>query len=286
MPRAPSSPRRHLAVWFPFLPTDRQAWPVVRREGRSAAASPEAVPDAPPEALVARVGGALRLAAVTAETLAQGLTPGLTLADARARAPGLRVADHAPEGDALELGRILADFGRFSPMAALDPPHGLVLDVTGCAHLFGGEAGLVAAVTAGGARRGLATRTALARTPETARALARFGPGGIVAPGGDAAAVAGLPVAALELDPRDLQALRRAGLRTVGDVDRRPRAALAARFGASLPDEDFDTLGGLVTASAGQVPAVGDNVEVDGFRFQVLEADDRRVHLLHLDTPA
>ena len=178
----------------------------------------------------------MRLAAVTAETLALGLTPGLTLADARARAPGLRVADHEPQGDALELGRILADFGRFSPMVALDPPHGLVLDVTGCAHLFGGEAGLVAAVAARGARRGLATRTALARTPETARALARFGPGGIVAPGGDAAAVAGLPVAALELDPRDLQALRRAGLRTVGDVDRRPRAALAARFGAGLPD--------------------------------------------------
>ncbi len=65
-----------------------------------------------------------------------------------------------------------------------------------------------------------------------------------------------------------------------------PIAEFNARFGASLPDEDFDTLGGLVTASAGQVPAVGDNVEVDGFRFQVLEADDRRVHLLHLDTPA
>ncbi|MBX3725991.1 MAG: CBS domain-containing protein [Xanthomonadales bacterium] len=65
-----------------------------------------------------------------------------------------------------------------------------------------------------------------------------------------------------------------------------PIAEFNVRFGASLSDEDFDTLGGLVTASAGQVPAVGDSVEVQGFRFQVLEADDRRVHLLHLDTPA
>ncbi|MFN7237160.1 MAG: DNA polymerase Y family protein [Brevundimonas sp.] len=241
MPRAPSSPRRHLAVWFPFLPTDRRA----RRSVAPAGAPPEAGSAAPPEALVQRVGGAVRLASVTAETLALGLTPGLTLADARARSPGLRVADHTPEDDALELGRILADFGRFSPMVALDPPHGLALDVTGCAHLFGGEAGLVAAVTARAAHWRLATRTALARTPETARALARFGPGGIVAPGGDAAAGAGLPTAALELDPRDLQALRRAGLRTVGDVDRRPHAALAARFGASLPDR-LDRLTGRI----------------------------------------
>jgi protein ImuB len=192
-----------------------------------------------------RVGGALRLAAVTAGTLARGLTPGLTLADARARAPDLRVADHDPAADAAALDRLLADFGRFSPMVALDPPHGLVLDVTGCAHLFGGEAGLVAAVAARGARWRLTTRTALARTPRTARALARFGPGGIVAPGGDAAAVARLPAAALELEPRDLLALRRAGLTTVGEVDRRPRAALAARFGAILPDR-LDQLTGRV----------------------------------------
>jgi protein ImuB len=182
---------------------------------------------------------------VTAETLAQGLTPGLTLADARARAPGLRVADHDPAGDAAALDRILADFGRFSPMVALDPPHGLALDVTGCAHLFGGEAGLVAAVAARSARWRLTARTALARTPQTARALARFGPGGIVAPGGDAAAVAALPAAALELDPRDLQALRRAGLTTVGAVDRRPRAALAARFGPGLPVR-LDQLAGRI----------------------------------------
>ncbi|WP_374389296.1 DNA polymerase Y family protein [Brevundimonas sp.] len=210
-------------MWFPFLPTDR----LRREEGRCDASAEAAV------VLVEKVKGALRLAAVDPQALALGLAPGMTLADARARAPDIRVVVHRPEADAALLKRVLLDFGRFTPMAATDGPDGLALDVTGCAHLFGGEAGLVEAVEARARGIGLAVRTAMAGAPEAARALTRFGRGGIHEGQGQRAALRRLPVAALELSDKDTQALSRAGLKTLAQLDDRPSAPITARFGAA-----------------------------------------------------
>jgi len=185
--------------------------------------------------LVEKVRGALRLAALSPAACALGLTRGMTLADAQARTPALCTVVHRPDADAALLRQVLEDFGRFTPMAATDGEDALILDITGCTHLFGGEAGLVRAVEGRAGRIGLSVRTALAGTPQAARALARFGPGGVVVPGQDRAAVRALPIAALELDEKEHQALTRAGLRTLGDLDDRPTAPLAARFGAELP---------------------------------------------------
>lgn len=218
-----SNGRRYLAVWFPFLPTDR-----LRREERRSDASAEAA-----TVLVEKVKGALRLAAVDPRALGLGLSPGMTLADARARAPDIRVVAHRPEADAALLKRVLLDFGRFTPMATTDGSDGLTLDVTGCAHLFGGETGLVKAVEARARGIGLAVRTAMAGAPEAARALARFGGGGIHAGEGQRAALRRLPVAALELSDKETQALSRAGLKTLAQLDDRPTAPIAARFGAA-----------------------------------------------------
>lgn len=216
-----------------------------------------------PFALVDKAANALRVAALDAEALALGLTPGMTLADARAQVPHLEAWPHEATGDAALLERVLDAFSRFSPMAALDEPHGLVLDVTGCAHLFGGETGLVKTAAGLAGRLGLQSRLALARTPQTARALARFGHGGIVTEGGDRATARCLPVAALELAPAETQALRRAGLRTMGDVDDRPRAALAARFGAGFSSH-LDRILGLedarITPVRPPAPVVADRV--------------------------
>ncbi|MFA4950669.1 DNA polymerase Y family protein [Brevundimonas sp.] len=225
------SPRRYLAVWFPFLSSDRLG----REEARQGFAEPGE--RAPPDAvvLVEKVRGALRLAALNLEACALGLTRGMTLADAQARTPALRTVVHRPDADAALLTQVLEDFGRFTPMAAIDGDDALILDVTGCTHLFGNEAGLVRAVEMRAALIGLSVRTALAGTPQAARALARFGRGGILEGGQDAAAVRALPIAALELDEREHQALNRAGLRTLGDLDDRPTASLAARFGTDLP---------------------------------------------------
>ncbi|HEY4586923.1 MAG TPA: DNA polymerase Y family protein, partial [Brevundimonas sp.] len=224
-PSAP--PRRYLAVWFPWLPSDR-----LRRQEQRDDTQPE---DAPPVVLAEKIKGALRLAAVDPVAARAGLTPGLALADARARTSALRVVAHRPDLDDALLTRVLEDFGRFTPMIALDPPHGLMLDVTGCAHLFGGETDLTRTVQARAERAGLKIRCALASTPQVARALARFGPGGRFEPGQDRAAARCLSVAALELPEKEEQALRRAGLKRLADLDDWPRAPLAARFGADFP---------------------------------------------------
>ena len=200
----------------------------MRREEGQADSSAE-----PATVLVEKVKGALRLAAANVQALALGLSPGMTLADARARAPDIWVVAHRPEADAALLKRVLLDFGRFTPMAATDGADGLTLDVTGCSHLFGGEEGLVRSVVARARGVGLAVRLALAGTPETARALARFGRGGIYEGEGQSQALRHLPVAALELSDKETQALSRAGLKTLAHLADRPTAPIAARFGVA-----------------------------------------------------
>ena len=225
----PSSPAqcksRYLALWFAFLPADRLA-----RQNR---ASPEQA--RPASVFIEKQRGALRLVAVSREALAQGLEPGLTLADARARVPALVAVEADPAADRALLERI-ADFcDRYTPLVALDGQDGLVLDITGCAHLFGGEAALREHLCARCQKAGVQVASAIASTPDAARALARYGGGGIVASGLEPAAVAPLSVMALGIDRQSVLALERAGLATLGDLAARPRAPLAARFGSDLP---------------------------------------------------
>lgn len=260
-----SNRRRYLAAWFPWLPADRLA------SLETCGVTPEHAADAP-LVLVEKVKGAMRLHAVDPDAARQGLSAGLTLADARARAPVLRVIAAQTEADQAFLARMLDDFDRFSPAIALDPPDGLVLDVTGCAHLFGGEAGLIQAVQSRANRLGLHSRCALASTPQAARALGRFGQGGVFLPENERSAIRRLPVAALELEEREDQALRRAGLKRLGDLDDRPRAPLAARFGTVFPARLARVLGDedvRITSHRPAPPIVADRVF-----FEPVSADE------------
>lgn len=163
-----------------------------------------------------------------------GLEPGLPLASARALCPDLTVADDDPAAD-LALLEAIADWcDRFTPLVALDEPHGLLLDISGCSHLFGGEAALMQSVCEGLSRQGFAVSAAIAATACCARALRRVRHGNIVSDGGEARAVAALPVFALGADEASIRALRRAGLKTVGDVAARPPSEITARFGAGF----------------------------------------------------
>ena len=172
--------------------------------------------------------------------LALGLLPGLTLADARARVPELVTADLDPAADHRLLERLADDADRWSPLVALDPPHGLLLDITGCAHLWGDETALRNAIGERLHRHGLTPRIAIAGTPDCARALARFARRphiahrGIVPPGREADAVRALPIAALELPEEAATALIRAGLKTIGQLAERPTLPFTARFGDAL----------------------------------------------------
>jgi len=228
-------PRRYLAMWFPFLPTDR-----LRREGRVPASGG---PAEAPVVVFAAVRNALRIVDYDQRALALGLTRDLTLADARARIPSLLAIEAKPEADAALLGRLAAFCDRFTPLVALDEPHGLILDITGCAHLFGGEASLQAVIGRWMQAGGLKHRFAIAGTPEAAHALARFGGGGIVPTEEDEARLRPLPVAALELSAETVIALSRAGLKTLADLADRPSVTLSARFGGELVTKLRRTLG-------------------------------------------
>jgi len=228
-------PRRYLALWLPFLPTDRLKRPISRQPD---AGSPEQ-----PVVLVGREHNALKLVDCDPRAIALGLTRGLTLADARARIPALLALPAQPEADCAFLDRLAAYCDRFTPLVALDPPHGLMLDITGCAHLFGGEAALMALIGRRMAAAGLGHRAAIAGTPEAAHALSRFGRGGVTAPGEDEAAIRPLPIAALVLPAEAVIALSRAGLKTVSDLAERPSATLSARFGEALVARLRRTLG-------------------------------------------
>jgi protein ImuB len=172
---------------------------------------------------------ALRLVAVDQAARSLGLEPGMTLADARARVPELQAVDCDSAGDRAWLERLADGAVRYTPMVALDAPDGLILDVTGSAHLFGGEQGLAADVEARMAKLRMTIRLAFAGTPRAAHALARYQ----ALPAKDeAAALRRLPVAALELGTEATQGLIRAGLKTIGELSRRSMAAIAARFGA------------------------------------------------------
>ncbi|WP_366518501.1 DNA polymerase Y family protein [Bradyrhizobium sp.] len=184
--------------------------------------------------MVARQNNALLIDALDETAMRAGLSIGLPLANARAICPELTVFDADAAADRKTLGDIADWCDRFTPLVALDPPHGLFLDITGCAHLFGGERALLQAASGALARQGFAVSAAIARTPVCARTLTRQASGIIIADGEEAAAVGPLPVSALGADEAITGGLRRAGLKTIGDVAARGRHEITARFGAGF----------------------------------------------------
>ena len=220
--------RRVISVWLPRWPIDR-----LRRARRPAALPSRRPPAEPlPFALTAPGRHGTVLAAVNRQAEAEGLAPGMRLADARALLPRLAAAEARPAEDRRGLERLALWCNRFTPCCAVDGADGLLLDITGADHLFGGEAAMAAEVEARLAGLGFEARAGLADTPGAAWALARFGGEDrrIAAPGGTLAALVPLPVEALRIAPEDARLLRRLGLATIGAVDALPRASLARRF--------------------------------------------------------
>ncbi|MFQ5985389.1 MAG: DUF6504 family protein [Alphaproteobacteria bacterium] len=250
--------RRVVSLWLPYWPTERLARRLCRRQS----GKPHSPASAEPLVLVAGGRGGLTLAAVGPAAEAEGLRPGLPLADARALCPGLKAHAMDPVGDVRALAALADWCLRFTPWVALDGAQGLWLDVTGCAHLFGGERALIDRLVGGLERFGLTARAALAETPGAAHAAARFlttarAPWAVVPRGGVGEALAPLPVAALRLAPCAAAELERLGLKRVKDLGMLPRAPLAARFGEEVVrrlDEALGRVGEPISPRRAPVP--------------------------------
>ena len=188
-----------------------------------------------PFATVADAAGRRLLAAVNPAAAAAGLATGMPLADALAFLPSLATAPAQPAEDATALRRLVEWCGRCSPWTAPDGTDGVLIEITGSAHLWGGEAALAADLLSRLDRWRVATRIAIADTIGAAWAMARFAEAGrnlvILTPGDCRNALAPLPIAALRLDATTVQELRRVGLKRVGDLYAMPRDVLTRRFG-------------------------------------------------------
>ncbi len=228
---------RYLSLFLPSLATDR----IVRQEKPTKRSAPNGI------ATILKVKNAQILAGVDAAAAGRGVRPGMALADARAVFPGLRCFAADAIAEAATLAAIADWCRRFTPLAGLDPPDGVMLDITGAAHLFGGETKLLGEAETRLAALGFAALGGIGPTPEAAWALARFGKECLVPPDCTEQEIirrlGALPLAALRIEENTLAELAQAGLRRIDDVLLRPRAPLAARFGAAL-FEKLDALTG------------------------------------------
>ena len=157
--------RRILSLWFPRLGAERCL--------RLARGLPPV-----PFAVVGDVKNAQVLVSLSRLAEEAGLTPGQPLRDAHAMCPGLETRLQNRDLDASFLGVLRRWAGKFSPWVAEESPDGLVIDLTGCAHLFGGEEALISEVEADCADLGVSVRVGIADTVGAAWALARFAGGG------------------------------------------------------------------------------------------------------------
>lgn len=179
---------------------------------------------------------------------ARGVKPGMTLAHARALLPtDALIAPFTPEQDRAALSRLARWALRFAPVVTPDPPNGLLLDIAGCAHLYGGEERMLEAVLGSLKALGLYARGAIASTFGCAWALARFGDGRrtIVPQDREEEALAPLPVAALRVAPEVVLSLAEVGVGSIGELLSLPRGALPARFGCELGQRLDQAIGRL-----------------------------------------
>ena len=201
-----------------------------------------------------------RIAALDEQAEALKLRPGMGIADARAMHPSIDVVEAEPEADR-RLLEALADWcDRYTPLVAIDGADGLYLDITGCAHLFGGEEAMLDELLCRLSDQGFDARAGLGSTPGVAWAAARFGLPPVVA-GEEAMTLAPLPLSALRLDREVRTSLESVGLRTVGSILAAPRAPLARRFGKTLITRLDQALGRVEEAITPRLPVAALSAE-------------------------
>lgn len=169
----------------------------------------------------------MRLIALSPMAAELGLQCGMGLADARGQVSDLISLPHDGDADADLLTRITRYCVTYTPSVMAKPPCAILLDITGCTHLYGGQDALKSSIAQSFAKRGFTVQIGASHTPNAAYALAKYGGDGR----GDIKDVRDLPIEALEIEEQARVALRRAGFRNIGDLAHLPRAPLAARFG-------------------------------------------------------
>ncbi|MDE0149911.1 MAG: hypothetical protein OXM58_16215 [Rhodospirillaceae bacterium] len=260
--RSGAAGRRILYCWLPCFATDR----IARRRPALAVR---------PVAIVRHDRGRRIAVAVNGPAGRSGVRPGQSLADARSLCPALKAVEADPAADSRLLLHLARWCTRYTPWVAPeapaedDPPApaqsetALLLDISGCAHLAGGEEMLSGNLANRLEDFGFTVRCAVADTPGAARAWARHGDPlhPVIPEGAQADWLKPLPAAALRLRDADAETLTRLGIATVGDLMALPRAAVANRFPAGRAAgvlERLDRVLGIAPESIAPLPPPAD----------------------------
>lgn len=223
--------KRYAVIWFPYLVPDRLA---SRRPELRGQVYVSSLPER----------GRLIIQSASVAAVAKGIHPGMILASARAVNPDLMALDHDPDLPATLLTALAEWCMRFTPITATDCPDGLILDISGCAHLWGGEGPYLREIARRLGRLGYHTRVAVADTIGSAWALSRYGQNGDIAPTEkQKEAIAPLPVAALRLSEALRERLDKLGLFEIGNLLSIPYPSLKKRFGTELVQRLGQALG-------------------------------------------
>jgi len=231
---------RIVSVWL-------RAWPITRLlRAQATSASPvdrqtrHRFDPARPLVLVSPGKGGQRIVCLNKAARAGGLSLGELLSNARSKVLDLQVCDADPTADADALRKLALWAMQYAPLVSVwdeaSCADGLFLDITGAAHLFGGEERLLANLQHRLRSFGLYPRLAIAGTAGAAWALARYGKrnGMIIPTAAEREGLEHLPLAALRLSEDVLAVLRRLGFRRCGELIDQPRAPFGARFDAGL----------------------------------------------------
>jgi len=224
-------PKRFVSIWFGHLVTD---WFSIRRPALRGTPF-----------VVCRFHRGRKLIVYT-NRLAEsnGIYPGMAAADARALVTGLEVLDDIPGKDAQLLTVIGHWLVRFTPIVSIDPPDGILLDATGCAHLWGDETSYLSQIVSRLQNKGYDVRAAMADTIGSAWAVTRFGKTAtVIEKNQHTEALLSLPPAALRLEDPTLASLRKLGFSTINSFVRLPRPSLRRRFGQVLLNRLDQALG-------------------------------------------
>jgi protein ImuB len=211
--------KRFVSIWFRYLHTD---WFTLRQ------------PHLKTLSFVLRAAshGRMMITATNAVAEMKGVSSGMVLADARALFPELEVLDDKPDLTNKLLTRIAEWCIRFTPVVAVDPPDGLILDATGCSHLWGGDALYIADIVKKINARGYDVRAAMADTIGVAWGAARFGRAQmVIASDRHIETLMDLPPEALRLESESIERLHKLGLHQIKQFIRMPRQSLRRRFG-------------------------------------------------------
>jgi protein ImuB len=225
--------KRFITIWFRYLKTD---WFTIRQPKLHYTSFVLASPD----------HGRMIVTSVNPLAHAQGIDKGMVLADARAIIPSLQFFDDKPELSVKLLKAIAEWCIRFTPVVSIDPLDGIILDATGCAHLWGSEEPYLKEIIMRLKNVGYDVRATIADTIGASWAIAHFGQETIIQSGKQTAALLSLPAAALRLEKDILERLQKLGLRQIKNFIDMPRSALRRRFGHYLTLRLYQALGHVV----------------------------------------